>query len=268
MPLAWIYNLPREDAEKLAIEFGVSVQGTLDEMWNKLKENWRVVETYLPPQSTDKSEVGMGIAGASDVKFQCSDIHPHVNYSQIKFRGKVVTYLVWNIPVLSDSEPESVFKFLVRAREIYDLNLVTDKEFLAFLVSRMTGRVMQIIRVHLRASSGWGLVCSEILSIFLPPHIQEGFLSRYVLNRFQAATEELSQFVISVVTATNILKYQAPESGLVHRIVQKIHPQVCSCLVFASEPKSLKELYSLASQVAESQATDDRREHSTQNAPN
>jgi hypothetical protein len=51
MPLAWIYNLPREDAEKLAIAFGVSVQGTLDELRKKLKK-LRAVEKYLLPQST------------------------------------------------------------------------------------------------------------------------------------------------------------------------------------------------------------------------
>jgi hypothetical protein len=32
MPLAWIHNLPKEEAEKLATELGVPVQGTLDEL--------------------------------------------------------------------------------------------------------------------------------------------------------------------------------------------------------------------------------------------
>jgi hypothetical protein len=67
-------------------------------------------------------------------------------------------------------------------------------------------------------------VCSEILSTFLPPHIRESFLSKYVLDRFQSATEELSQFAMSVVTAADILGYEVPESVLVHRMVQNIHP--------------------------------------------
>jgi hypothetical protein len=44
MPLAWIHNLPREEAEKLAMELGVPVQGTLDEFRKRLKESgkrWR-----------------------------------------------------------------------------------------------------------------------------------------------------------------------------------------------------------------------------------
>jgi hypothetical protein len=65
--IAWIHNLPREEAEKLATEMGVSVQGTLDELRKRLKEKWGALENYLPPQSTDKSEVGMDVAGVSDV---------------------------------------------------------------------------------------------------------------------------------------------------------------------------------------------------------
>jgi hypothetical protein len=198
---------------------------------------------------------------------QNSDVHGHVSYSQIKLRGKVVTDLVKNIPVLSDMEPGSVFRFLIRAKEVYDLNLVTDVEFLALMVARTTRRVTQIISVHLGTSSKWGSVCSEILSTFLPPRIREGFLSRYVLDRFQSATEELSQFVMSVVAVADILGYEVPESVLVHRMVQNIHPHVRSQLVFASKPTSIRELYALASHVAEGRAIDDWREISERHVP-
>jgi hypothetical protein len=267
MPLTWIHNLPKGEAEKLAVELGVPVDGTLDDLRKRLKEKWRLMENYLPPQFTAKSEVGMNTAGSSVNTVQNSDVHGHVSYSQIKLRGKVVTDLVKNIPVLSDTEPESVFRFLVGAKEVYDLNFVTEVEFLALMVARTTGRVTQIISVHLGTSSKWGSVCSEILSTFLPPRIREGFLSKYVLDRFQSATEELSQFIMSVVAAADILGYEVPESVLVHRMVQNIHPHVRSQLVFASKPTSIRELYSLASQVAEGRAIDDRREISERQVP-
>jgi hypothetical protein len=50
-------------------------------------------------------------------------------------------------------------------------------------------------------------------------------------------------------------------------MVQNIHPSVRSRLVFASEPKSIKDLYSLASQVAEGRAIDDRRKNFEHRAP-
>jgi hypothetical protein len=48
---------------------------------------------------------------------------------------------------------------------------------------------------------------------------------------------------MSVVAAADILGYEVPESVLVHRMVQNIHPNVRSQLVFASEPKSIKDLF-------------------------
>jgi hypothetical protein len=241
MPLAWIHNLPREQAEKLAIELSLSTQGTLDELRKRLKEKWKTLEGYLPPQSTDKSEVATHATSVSDVKSQSCDLSSQVTYLQIKSRGKVATDLVKNIPVLSDTEPESVFKFLIRAREVYELKLVTDAEFLALLVPKTAGRLTQILSAHLSISSKWGSVCAEILSTFLPPRIRDVFLSRYVLDRFQSATEGLSQFVTSVVVAADILIYDVPESVLVHRMVQNIHPSVRSQLVILSEPKSIRE---------------------------
>jgi hypothetical protein len=62
-----------------------------------------------------------------------------------------------------------------------------------------------------------------------------------------------------VVAAADMLVYEVPESVLVHRMVQYIHTNVRSQLVFASQPKSIKDLYLLLSQVAEGWAIDDRR---------
>jgi hypothetical protein len=92
--------------------------------------------------------VAIHTAGVSDTKVQGGDVHDHVSYAELQLRGKVATDLVKNIPVLSDTEPESVFIFLIRAREVCDLDLVTDAEFLALLVARTTGRLTQVIGVH------------------------------------------------------------------------------------------------------------------------
>jgi hypothetical protein len=72
---------------------------------------------------------------------------------------------------------------------------------------------------------------------------------------------------MSVIAAADILGYEVPESVLVHRMVQNIHPNVRSRTVFAPEPKFIKDLYSLASQVAAGRATDDRRKFFEHQAP-
>ncbi|PNF39908.1 hypothetical protein B7P43_G18182, partial [Cryptotermes secundus] len=180
--------------------------------------------------------------------------------AQSKLRGNVLSELVRSIPILTDTEPERVFRFLVRAKQVYDLKLVTDREFLAMLVARTAGRLMNIISGHLRLSSDWALVCSDIVSEFLPPRIREIFLFKYVLDRFQGHREDLAQFITSVVNAAGILEYHVSESALVCRIVQNMHPSVRPWLTFESEPRSVEELYALASRVAEARAVDQRRE--------
>jgi hypothetical protein len=100
------------------------------------------------------------------MKVEGGDVHDHGSYFQMKLKGIVVTGLVKNIPVLSNTEPEAVFGFLARASEIHRLNLVSDEEFLALLVARTTGRITQIFGVHLSATFNLDSVCTEILSIF------------------------------------------------------------------------------------------------------
>ncbi|PNF24857.1 hypothetical protein B7P43_G12688 [Cryptotermes secundus] len=134
-----------------------------------------------------------------------------ISYVQAKMRCRVVCDLVRNIPMLSGTDPESVLHFFLRAQEVYDLNLdlnlVGDLEFLALLVGRTSGRVAQILGLHLGTSSKWGVVDSELSSTFLPPRIREEFLSKYVLWRFQSPTEELTEFIMSVVATARFLSY-------------------------------------------------------------
>ncbi|PNF34291.1 hypothetical protein B7P43_G16460 [Cryptotermes secundus] len=59
----------------------------------------------------------------------------------------------------------------------------------------------------------------NILSVFLPPRIRESPLSKYALDLFKSHTEDLAQFIMSVLSAAGILEYQVSESALVRLIV-------------------------------------------------
>jgi hypothetical protein len=84
---------------------------------------------------------------------------------------KLVVDLMKNIPVLPDSDPEKILKILIRVKEIFDLKLVTDIEFMSLLVSRMSGRINQILGVHLGTTHNWKWVQAEIIAAFLPPRM-------------------------------------------------------------------------------------------------
>ena len=64
MPSAWIHSLSKQQAERLAIELGVSVDVILDILRRTLKEKWSSLEPHLPSQLTAKSELSMDAAAS------------------------------------------------------------------------------------------------------------------------------------------------------------------------------------------------------------
>jgi hypothetical protein len=64
---------------------------------------------------------------------------------------------------------------------------------------------------------------------------------------------------MSVVAAADILGFVGWESQLVHRMVQNIHPTVKSHLLFETGPESIRDLFSLATTVAEAVAVEEQR---------
>jgi hypothetical protein len=87
-----------------------------------------------------------------------------------------------------------------------------------------TGDAM--LEAHIGTPDGWGMVRSEIISNFLPPRVKEQFLTSYVLERFQAPDENLTNFVMAVATAVNIVGFAGPETQLVLRMLQNFHPAI------------------------------------------
>ena len=107
MPLAWIYDLSEQQAEEVASQLGLSTDGTLDDLRRRVKEKWTAIEAYLPSQSTDKSPL-------------VTKPVPQITESQVregtylsKTKLKLVTDLIKNIPLLVDTDPEKILKFLI-----------------------------------------------------------------------------------------------------------------------------------------------------------
>jgi hypothetical protein len=188
MSAEWIDGLSSEELLKMAKELGMSEKDTVHELRQQLKEQWRKMEQYLSPQSTDKSEIGLYMARNCKGKEGSSDVQGPLGYLQAKLRGKAITDLLRGIPVLLNTESESVFEFLVWVRQVYDLGLVMDEAFMAHLLTKTTGTLTRIVSVHLRLGSSWDSLSSEILSSIFSPCIREGFVSKYILDRFQSET--------------------------------------------------------------------------------
>jgi hypothetical protein len=138
MPVSWIHDMSKQQLQELASQLGLSVDGKLYDLRVRMKEKWTAIEAHLPSHRTDMSDF--------------PNSHPAADYDSShlgKMKLKLVTDLIKNVPVVEDADLERVLNFLIRAKEAYDLHLVTDCEFISLLLSRTPGRITQILGVYL-----------------------------------------------------------------------------------------------------------------------
>ncbi|KDR12470.1 hypothetical protein L798_13772 [Zootermopsis nevadensis] len=262
MPQTWIQRLTMEQAIQMAEQLNVPAGDSLEEIRARLMDKWAEIETILPSSSEVqvKLEKVTPVSAAANSLVDTALMQVNSDAAVGKMRSRVVSDLVKNVPLLLNTDPEDILKFLIQLKEVHDLKLVSDFEFLSLIVGRTSGRVAQIIGKYLVGKPEWGTFRSELIATFFPPRIRERFLASYVLDRFQAANEELNQYLMAVVAAADILGYGGPEPLLVNRILQNLHPSVRSYLQFSDKPTSIGELFSLATTVAEAVAVEKQRD--------
>jgi hypothetical protein len=104
MPLAWIHVLSKQQLESLAGQLNLSTEGTLGELWKRVREKWTTIEPYLPPHKSAKPFQTM--------KPTQSVIDPttHVDTYVNKSKFKLASDLIAAIQPLIDMDPESILK--------------------------------------------------------------------------------------------------------------------------------------------------------------
>lgn len=254
MPLAWLHAMSKQQLEELASQLGLETGGALDDLRKRVKEKWTAIEPFLPSSSMAAKSPLVSKTESPGTELLSQDS----SYS-CKMKIKLVVDALKNVPFLADTDPENVLKFLMAVKGVYDLHLVTDFELISLLVARTSGRTTSILGAHLNSTRDWGMVRSEIVNTFLPPRVKERYLSLYVLDRFQSPSEDINGYIMAVVAAAEILGFEGGESRLVHRIIQNLHPRVKGHLLFTARPESVKDLYALATTVAEGMAVEEQR---------
>jgi hypothetical protein len=135
MPLAWIHDLSKQQLEELAGQLGLPIDGTLADLRKRVKQKWTINQPYLPYPTAAKSSL------VSEPTPLNADSLVHASTYLTKIKINLVSDLIKNIPLLTDTDPERILRFLIRVSEVHDLRLVSDTEFMSLLVSRTAGRV-------------------------------------------------------------------------------------------------------------------------------
>jgi hypothetical protein len=139
MPLAWLHDMSKQQLGELASQLGLKADGTLDDLRRCVKEKWTATEPFLPsPSTTAKFTL------VTKAESQITDSLGRDSSYANKMKIKLVAGVMKNIPFLADTDPENILKFLMTVKGVYDLNLITDSEFMSFLVARTSARMTSI----------------------------------------------------------------------------------------------------------------------------
>lgn len=151
MPQTWIHRLTMEQASQVAEQLNVPAGGSLEEIRARIMDKWAEIETILPSSSEVqvKLEKVTPVSAASSSLVDTAPIQVNSEATVGKMRSRVVCDLVKNVPLLLNTDPEDILKFLIQLKEVHDLKLVCDFEFLSLIAGRTSGRVAQIIGKYL-----------------------------------------------------------------------------------------------------------------------
>jgi hypothetical protein len=258
MPVSWIHQLGKDERVQLAATFGMELNGAeeLDQLRRMMKEKWRLIEMLVPSERIlGESKTG----GQSESGDERREVVKSPETGS-KMNSKVLFELVRALPVIKVTDPESVLEFLVKTQGIWKLKLVTDVEFLSIMLSKAHGYFAQVIGKHLTQRSNWVEVRKGLVKIFLPSRVREQLLNSRVLNRFQHMVEDLHTYLLSIREVVETLSYEGTEEELVDRVLQNLHPRIRPYLLFTPKPNTFRELFDLASVVANAGATEKLRQ--------
>jgi hypothetical protein len=119
------FDLSKQQLEELAGHLALSIDGTLDDLRKRGKQKWAVIQPYFPSPTAAKPALG------SEPNSSYTDPSVHVSTNLTKGKFNLISDLFRNVPLLTDTDPENIFKFFIRISEVYDLRLISYTEFMS-----------------------------------------------------------------------------------------------------------------------------------------
>ncbi|KDR15501.1 hypothetical protein L798_10819 [Zootermopsis nevadensis] len=132
MPQTWIQRLTMEQAIQMAEQLNVPAGDSLEEIRARLMDKWAEIETILPSCSDVevKLEKVTPVSAAANSLVDTAPVQVNSDAAVGKMRSRVVSDLVKNVPLLLNTDHEDILKFLIQLKEVHDLKLASDFEFL------------------------------------------------------------------------------------------------------------------------------------------
>lgn len=127
------------------------------------------------------------------------------------------------VPLVLTSNFDEVIQFLVAVDRLYDLKLVNETFFVQYLLSKVSGLVLDLLNVSIQSGQTYPQFKESVLQHTCPARTRHHCIQAYV-RRFQHPHEPLASFIQSIVSSERALNMQMAENELVSIITQNMTP--------------------------------------------
>ena len=160
---AEVYRLSATDLRKQCAEVGLSSQGPVRSLQERLVRHFRGREVATKHKETDKGS--MSDDEVSDPpRHVAGDSHGVSSDSPIS----VLTELLRQVPALASEDPEAILGLICKLDEYHALGLVEDRTFVVRALPKFTGAVLRFFGECLRNQEGWQSCKTKLLQEFFP----------------------------------------------------------------------------------------------------
>lgn len=172
---------------------------------------------------------------------------------------KMMIELLKSVPILREESGQNVFRFLKSVYPIHKLKIVNDSEFIKCLLTKVTGRALQIFGDANQSGLDWETLQDRLVGTFIPTRMREEFIRDYITRYFQSPNQDFSEYIRDIQGSNSILRHVRNDNRLIDIILQNMWGPLKSHFIFNNKPDSFIELLTLADSVKDNIIADQQR---------
>ena len=183
--------------------------------------------------------VGQSIAAAMTMRHQNRDTPSPQPQQRIP---RAVYNMVAALPTSSGADSRNFLKFLIGTNQIFELNLVEEKQALIAVLPKTSGQLRTLWASAIKNAQSYSQLYGGMLAVFLPERVRQQLISDAVY-RVQRFNEPLIDFITSVQDTAKILL--SPEADLLDIVLTGMNAPTRARLAGFPAPATMDQLLCL-----------------------
>lgn len=150
--------------------------------------------------------------------------------------------LITALPNSSGTDSQNFLKFLIGAEQVFELNLIEEKQTLIAILPKTTGQLRTIWATAITQNISYAKLHKDIITTFLPDRAKQQLISE-VIYRVQRPNEALIDFITNIKESARVL--MPPSTDILDIIITGINSSTRARLAGFTAPRTVEELLAL-----------------------